>query len=149
MRTNAGDGSNDAYTLARWVAASGLVSVLTGAFAWLLVRAQMADERIVVAGPAKRFAGRPVRGPFTAYAEADVIKRLALEATGGRTYGELPEGDPTAKTAMEASLLRASLFTSILAFGIAAAQMALGGVLLLVGAALRRVSGSASPRPSR
>jgi hypothetical protein len=33
----------------------------------------------------------------------------------------MEEGDPLAETALHASLLRASLFTSVLAFGLAAA----------------------------
>jgi len=44
------------------------------------------------------------------------------------------------RSIIQASLLRASLYTSILAFGLAAAQMALGGALVAVGAALRRLS---------
>ncbi|MBI5158053.1 MAG: hypothetical protein HZA58_08605 [Acidimicrobiia bacterium] len=78
-------------------------------------------------------------GPVTAFAEANVIKRVALSATGGRTYGELPEGDPMAETAMNAALLRSSLFTSILAFGMAAAEVATGLALVALGTEMRRL----------
>ncbi|HEX6221426.1 MAG TPA: hypothetical protein VF115_10045 [Acidimicrobiia bacterium] len=71
---------------------------------------------------------------------ADVVGKTALNATGGRTYGELEGDDPAAQLAMNASLLRSSLFTSVLAFGVAAAQIALGGVLVVVGAALSKLS---------
>jgi hypothetical protein len=126
--------------LARAVSTAGLVGVASGALAWLAVRSQLADERIVVAGGADRFAGHPVRGPLTAYEQANAIKRSTLASTGGKTYGELPADDPNAAMAKDASLLRASLFTSILSFGTAALQVAVGVVLLLIGTALRRVA---------
>jgi hypothetical protein len=126
--------------LARLVSAAGLAGVASGAMAWLVVRSQLADERIVVAGSAPHLAGHAVRGPLTAFEQANAIKQTALGATGGRTYGELEADDPNAAMAKDASLLRASLFTSILSFGMAALQAAVGAVLLVIGAALRRVS---------
>lgn len=122
------------------VAGIGVTRTVVGLGAWLAVRSQLAAERIVVPPGADRLGGRPVKGPFTAYEEADFIKRLALEATGGKTYGELEETDPAAATAMNASLLRSSLFTSVLAFGVAAAEMASGAVLIVAGIALRRIA---------
>lgn len=118
------------------VGGAGVVGGLGGLAAWLTVRAQLAGEKIVVPNGAARCAGRPVKGPLTAYAEADFIRKSALGATGGRTYSELGEGDPAAPMARDAALLRASLFTSILAFGLSAAGMALGAVLIVVGRAL-------------
>lgn len=125
--------------LARVVGGAGAVSLAGGVASWLLVRSQIAEERIVVAGSARAFAGRQVKGPFSAYAQADAIRRTALAATGGRTYGQLDEDDPMAPMALNAALLRASLFTSILAFGLAAAQVALGGVLVVIGRALAAI----------
>lgn len=140
MGTKGCGGPDDLRGLTMLVAGAGVTSTITGAVTWLLVRAQLNDERIVVPGAGEHYAGRPVAGPFSAYAEANVIKRLALEATNGKSYGELDEDDPAASMAKDASLLRASLFTSVLAFGMAAAQMALGGVLLAIGAALGRIA---------
>lgn len=127
--------------LARLISGSGLAGLITGVIAWLAVRSQITAERIVVPGSADHLAGHQVKGPLSAYEQAETIKRIALEATGGRTYGELEDGDPAAETALHASLLRASLFTSVLAFGIAAAQIALGGVLIAIGTALDRLVG--------
>jgi hypothetical protein len=124
--------------LGRAVVAAGVTGMVVGAAAWATARAQLADERIVVPATAEHLPGRAVRGPLTALAEAAMIKRAALGATGGRTYGELEEDDPAADTALHASLLRASLFTSVLAFATAASQAATGAVLVAVGAALRR-----------
>lgn len=134
-------GTDRAKLLARVVSGAGIVGIIGGLGAWLLIRSQLAGERIVVPESSTMFPGKRVRGPLTAYAEAAFIQKGALKATGGRTYGEMPEGDPAAAMAKEASLMRASLFTSILAFGVAAAGMAVGLVLLIVGRALAVIPG--------
>lgn len=120
------------------VAGAGAVSCVAGLGAWLTIRSQLAAERIVVAGSAPWLVGCPVKGPFTAFAQAEAIRRTALAATGGRTYGELDAADPSAEMAMNASLLRSSLFTSVLAFGVAAAQVGLGASLAATGVAIGR-----------
>jgi len=71
-----------------------------------------------------------------------VINKHALEATGGKTYAELAKDDPARTTAMQASFLRASLFTSVVAFGVAALAVVLGIVLVLMGVALRSLAAS-------
>lgn len=121
------------------VMAAGLVLSLAGVGTWAMVQTSLADENITVAEDAARFGGEPVDGPLTAYYEADIIEQHALKASGGRTYAELDREDPARATVMNGSFLRASLFTSIVSFGIAAMAMALGVVFLLVGAALRKV----------
>lgn len=135
-----GRGSADSALLTRAVIVIGALRTVAGIGAWMTVRSQLAAERIVIPGADTRLHGRRVAGPVTAFVEASVIKQLALSATGGRTYGELPEGDPAAETAMNASLLRSSLFTSVLAFGTAAAEVATGVALLAVGSALGRIT---------
>lgn len=125
------------------ILAVGAARMTAGVAAWITVRSQLSAERIVVPYGRSRLGGRRVIGPISAFAEAEAIKRIALEATGGRVYGELPDGDPVAETALDASLLRSSLFTSVLAFGMAAAEVATGFALVAVGAALARLSGRA------
>ena len=88
-------------------------------------------------------------GPFSASAEADVINKHALEATGGKTYAELEQDDPVRETAMSASFLRASLFTSVVAFGVALMAGAIGLVFILIGLALMSVAKAAEPMASR
>ena len=85
-------------------------------------------------------AGDEVNGPFSAYAQAEVINKHALEATGGKTYAELDRDDPTRETAMSASFLRASLFTSVVAFGVAFMAVGLGVTLILIAMALLSVA---------
>jgi hypothetical protein len=121
----------------------GIFAVVAGAFllvagvvTYYLVHRELADEHIVVSEDAERNAGEDVEGPFTAYSQAMVIKDHALEAGGGKTYAQLPQDDPARETVMDASFLRASLFTSVVAFGVAALVAGLGVLFILVGLAL-------------
>jgi hypothetical protein len=115
---------------------AGGIMVVLGVFTYYVVHRELADEHIVVSDDAKHNAGEKVEGPFTAYSQAMVIKTHALEIGGGKTYAELPQDDPTRNTVMTASFLRASLFTSVVAFGVAALVVGLGVLFVLVGVAL-------------
>jgi hypothetical protein len=119
---------------------AGIVLVVAGAVTWIAVTTQLSQENITVADDADMFAGEPVDGPLTAFAQAEVISKHALEATGGLTYAELDRDDPARNTAMTASFLRASLFTSVVAYGVAAMAMGIGLVFGFIGTALMRLS---------
>jgi hypothetical protein len=125
--------------LAVLVALSGVVLCAAGAITWVVVTAQLSDEEIVVSDDADNFAGEDVDGPFTAYAQADVINTHALAETDGQTYAELAQDDPRRDTVMTASFLRASLFTSVVSFGVAAFAFGIGVLMILIGWALLRV----------
>jgi hypothetical protein len=127
----------------------GVVFAVAGAGTWYLVADQLAAEKIVVSEDAEYFAGDDVEGPLTAYSEAQTINEHALEATGGKTYAELDREDPARQTAMQASFLRASLFTSVVAFGVALLAVVLGIVLVLIGWALRSPTTPTSAASSR
>jgi hypothetical protein len=120
---------------------AGIILALSGAFAWGAVQVNLSQENITVSGDSPRWADQPVDGPFTAYQEAEMINQHYLEATGGKTYAELDREDPLRDVAMNASFLRASLFTSVVSFGVAAMAMGLGVVLVLVGSAIRSLAG--------
>lgn len=122
------------------VIVGGVISMVAGVGTWLLVRDQLKDENITVSEDADRLEGREVAGPFTAYEQADVIEQHALEETGGLTYAELDRDDPRREQAMRASFLRASLFTSVVSFGVAAFAVGLGILLILVGVGLMRIA---------
>jgi hypothetical protein len=119
--------------------------LIAGATTWFMVSDQLAEEKITVADDARWFAGEQVDGPLTAYAQADVIDHHARTASGGKTYAELDREDPVRATMMNASFLRASLFTSVLAFGVSAMAMGMGLLLVLIGMALRSAAGAAAP----
>jgi len=119
---------------------AGAIFVVAGVVTWFSVKSQLADEKITVSEDASHFAGDKVDGPFTAYVQANTIEHHALKSTDGKTYAELGKDDPKRQTAMTASFLRASLFTSVVAFGIAFMAFGLGVILVLLGWALRMVA---------
>lgn len=129
--------------LAVLVMVGGIVLALGGAATWGLVQTSLADENITVSEDARWFAGEQVDGPFTAYSEADIIETHALEASEGKTYAELDREDPVRATVMNGSFLRASLFTSVVSFGVAAMAMGLGVLFALVGWTLLRIAPTA------
>lgn len=115
----------------------GIVFAVAGVVTYVVVANELSAENITVSADAKYFAGQSVSSPWTAYSEAETISKHALKATGGKTYAELDKDDPLRDTAMQASFLRASLFTSVVAFGVAALAAVLGIVLFLIGLSLR------------
>jgi ABC-type sugar transport system permease subunit len=118
----------------------GVIFAVAGVVTWFAVRSQLSAENITVSEDAKYFSGDKVDGPFTAYVQADTINKHALEATGGKTYAELGQDDPARQTAMTASFLRASLYTSVVAFGVAVLAFVLGILLILLGWALKSLA---------
>ena len=120
----------------------GVLLAVGGGVTWGVVQNQLAAENITVAEDADRLAGDLVNGPFSAFAQAEVINKHALDASGGKTYAELDREDPVRQVVMNGSFLRASLFTSVVSFGVAAMAMALGVLFALVGAALVKVAPS-------
>jgi hypothetical protein len=116
----------------------GVLLIVGGIGTWVTVSSTLADQRIETPEDAC-LPGRDVRGPFTAYCQADIIDEHALAATDGMTYAELDREDPRRDMAMNASFLQASLFTSILAFGVAAMAMGMGVLFILIGLGMRDV----------
>ena len=83
---------------------AGIVMIVAGAFTWASVSSHLKAENITVSEDAANYAGKQVAGPLTAYAEAEVIQKHALEATGGKTYAELDREDPVREVAMTTPL---------------------------------------------
>jgi hypothetical protein len=150
---------------------AGILMILAGGATWALVTTQLKAEHIVVAAVTPespgRLAGKPVAGPFTAYAQADAINHHALDGAKGRTYAQIGDDAKALKakltagglskeevaknpdvlalaatrdSTMNGSFLRASLFTSVVSFGVAALVIGLGFLFILLGFALRKVS---------
>lgn len=137
--TNPGKPSKGVKIIGIIIIVGGAILAIAGVSTWFTVQGQLKAEKIVVAEDASMFAGKPVAGPFTAYAEAQIINEHAMKSSGDKTYAELPKDDPKRQTVMTASFLRASLFTSVVSFGIAAMAMGLGVLFVLVGVALTMV----------
>ena len=118
----------------------GAVMIVAGAVTWGMVSTKLAAENITVSADAPMLAGAKVIGPIEAFVEADVISGHALKATGGKTYAQLGKDDPLRATAMNGSFLRSSLFTSVIAFGVALFAIGVGVLAILLGWALRLVA---------
>jgi hypothetical protein len=119
---------------------AGAIMVVAGVVTYAVVSKTLADQQITVSDDAAHFAGQHVTQPWQAYAQATVIGEHANKIAGGKTYAELPQGDPNRQTVMTASFLQASLFTSVVAFGVAAMAAGLGVVVILIGWALRSLA---------
>jgi uncharacterized membrane protein YciS (DUF1049 family) len=126
-----------AYTLSIVI---GALLIIGGIATWIVVSTTRADQKITVSDDASCLAGDEVDGPFSAYCQAKVIDKHALEATGGLRYAQLDQKDPKRQTAMTASFLQASLFTSVVAFGVAAMAIAIGVLFILIGLGIRDVA---------
>lgn len=133
----------------------GLLFIIAGGATWAIVTSQLKEQNITIPEDATflNLGGKEVAGPLTAYAQADIINVHALAGTDGKTYAELgaliAQADTDEEKAelqaqrtsvMNASFLRASLFTSIVAYGVAALVVGLGFVLVLTGLAIRRLA---------
>lgn len=134
----------------------GALFVLVGGIVWGVVSSQLADERITVPDDATFLAGDTVDGPLSALAQADIINHHATAMSEGKTYAELGAESQAAQqagdqeladqlnaqraTVMNASFLRASLFTSVVAFGVCLFAMGVGVTLLLFGWAFMKAA---------
>jgi hypothetical protein len=123
----------------------GAVMIIAGAVTWGMVSTKLAAENITVSADAPMLAGAKVTGPIEAFVQADVINGHALKATGGKTYAELGKDDPLRATAMNGSFLRSSLFTSVIAFGVALFAIGVGALAILLGWAVRLLG---APQPA-
>jgi hypothetical protein len=126
----------------------GVILVVGGIGTWIIVSQTLADQKIVVSDDADCLAGDEVDGPISAYCEAKVIEKHALEATGGLYYAELDREDPLREVAANASYLQASLFTSVVAFGVAGMAVLVGVLFVMIGLGIRDVA-ERTPEPAR
>lgn len=116
----------------------GVLLIVGGVGTWVTVSTTLSDQRIVTPDDAC-LPGRTVSGPLTAYCQAQVIEEHALDSTDGLTYAELDREDPRRQVAMNASFLQASLFTSVVAYGVAAMAIGMGLIFVLIGLGIRDV----------
>jgi len=142
------------------VALAGVGFVGAGLWARTDVRRTLARERIATGtdGTAEAIA---VASPGGARSTAELIRRNTLDATGGRTYAEIPayvgaDGSPTADAALAArdertgeplenpehalwvqsTALQTALMQAYLAFRLSELIVALGGSFVLIGIGL-------------
>jgi hypothetical protein len=126
----------------------GVLLVIGGIATWVVVSNTLAEQKIVTSDDAC-LPGRTVQDPFTAYCQAQVIQKHTLETTGGLTYAELDREDPLREVAMNSAFLQSSLFTSIVAFGVAAIGVGMGVVFILIGLGIRDVAERTTEPPTQ
>ncbi len=126
--------------LALVVMVFGALFAVAGTGTWIAVSSNLRAEQITVSEDAAAFGGAIVDTPWEAWAQADIINHHALEESGGKTYSQLDREDPVRETMMNGSFLRASLFTSVVAFGVALLVFGLGVVFIVTGETLRRIA---------
>jgi hypothetical protein len=119
---------------------AGAVLIIAGGVTWGVVRGQLVAENITIPDDASAFQGNVVNGPLDAFVQADIINKHALEGSGGKTYAELDREDPARASVMNASFLRTSLFSSVIAFGVAAFAAGMGVLWGLMGYALLKLA---------
>lgn len=117
----------------------GIILILGGITTWVMVSNTLGDQNITVADDANCLAGDDVNGPFSAYCQADIIEQHTLESTDGKTYAELDRDDPLRDVAMNSAFLQSSLFTSVVAFGVAGMAILMGIVFVLLGLGMKDV----------
>ena len=117
----------------------GVILIVAAIATWTLVSSTLSDQRITTPDNAVCLEDREVRGPFTAYCQAMTIDRNVLETTDGLRYAELPRDDERRGVAQNASFLQASLFTSVLSFGVSAMAAGMGVLFVLIGLGMRDV----------
>lgn len=141
--------------------AAGIYTVNRGFDARDQVREELADQSITTPEDASIPNAR-VRDRDTAESMADIIDVHALESTGGLTYAELgrfaaangdpagtdspdealmgengePVANPLRNTAFQASALRTSLYTSVMAFNLTDLVVGVGVMLMALGLAV-------------
>lgn len=134
------------------LATASPVLVASGAAAWGMITKQLKDQKITVHPDSAKLGGKPVAGPVTAFEQANVVGAHAEHIGGGRTFAELSEeymgalgsGDQEKaeqlagprEQVMQANFVRASLFTSVLAYGVSALVVGMGVVTGAAAAAL-------------
>ena len=120
----------------------GIVFVFAGGYTTFrgfeakdMVRQELLAQRITTPDDAS-IPGVPVQDAATAKSMADIIDTHAQKATGGKTYSELDREDPARATAFQASALRTSLYTSVMAFNLGDLVIGLGLMIGVLGVAI-------------
>lgn len=122
----------------------GILMIVGGGATWFVVSDTLDRQEITVSEDGC-LGGQEVNGPFTAYCQADIIEEHTLNSTDGLTYAQLDQDDPRRELAMNSSFLQASLFTSVLAFGVAAMAIGMGVIFILIGLGIRDVAERTEP----
>jgi hypothetical protein len=107
----------------------GYVSISTARDTRDEVQNEIVSENIRTADDAA-IPNVKVDSPEKAKAQADIIKKHSLKATGGKTYAELGRDDPSRNTYLTGVNLRTSLSSYIMAYKLTQFIEAFGWLLI-------------------
>lgn len=109
----------------------GIALVVGGIWGMCLTYRNIARENIVTPADAS-IPEKPVRGPFTLKAQADIIRYHTLAMTGGQTFAEMDRTDSTRDIWITATTLATALNMGILAYATCGLVVLFGLFLLWV-----------------
>jgi len=118
----------------------GVIMLVAGAGAWGAVAQGLGQEKVNVTGTAPAFVGQRVDAPWEAWAQSEAIRTDLQEMTDGRTFAEIDREDPVRPSVATGTFLRASLMSSVIAFGVSLAVVGVGTGFVLGGLGLRSLA---------
>ncbi len=118
----------------------GAIMIVGGAGAWGAVTQGLWQEKVHVTDTAPAFVGERVDAPWEAWAQSEGIRTDLQEMTDGRTYAEIDREDPIRPAVATGTFLRASLMTSVIAFGVSLAVVGVGVGFVIGGLGLRSLA---------
>lgn len=111
---------------------AGIILVIGGIWGIYFTYKNIAQEKIVTPADAS-LSEKPVRGPFTLKAQADIIRKHVLETTGGKTYAEMSREDANRNLWVTATTLTTALNLGILTYVFSALIVLFGCVSIWTG----------------
>lgn len=94
---------------------AGIVLIVGGIWGICFTYKNIAQENIVTPKDSS-IPEKPVRGPFTLKAQADIIREHTLKSTNGKTYAEMSREDPARNIWITATTLITALNLGILTY---------------------------------
>lgn len=94
---------------------AGILLLIGGVWGIMFTYKNIAQEKIVTPADAS-ISEKPVRGPFTLKAQADIIREHTLKTTGGKVYAEMSREDENRSLWITATTLTTALNLGILTY---------------------------------
>ena len=110
----------------------GVLLIVAGAWGLYFTHKSVVQEKIVTPADAI-IANKPVLGPFTLKAQADVIRKHTLETTENKTFAEIPRDNPNRDIWITATTLITALNLAVLAYAFASLTLVVGIAFICIG----------------
>jgi hypothetical protein len=127
--------------------AGGVYMATQGLAAKRELREALEAEQIITSTEAS-VPGRLVSDVATAQAQAEVIRSHTLRETEGRTFAQLPRGDPLRDQYLRAVTLRTALGLAVMGFRVSDLVVGMGAFMAAVGGAMIVMAPSLKPGSS-